>query len=192
MNRSQGFTLLEVLVAVAILAILAMVAAPSFDGVLQRARIDTSANALRSALSEARSEAAFKRIPVTICVRNANADACNARSNEWQGGWIVFLDHDADGAIDVSQNGPSGCQNPNDDCIVAVGSPLPASMTLTGNTNTFTFTNIGTAANANPLNVRQTSRGCGVGGQRTIVAAATGRVSVMHGDCPAEEEASNG
>ena len=87
---SEGITLIEVIVVVAIAAILSMVAAPSFVSMTQRFRIITAASGFVGDLRFARSEAVRQGLPVTICASTDSA-TCSA-SAAWQSGWIVFAD----------------------------------------------------------------------------------------------------
>lgn len=87
MNRThnKGFTLIEMMVTVAIMAIVATIAAPSFVDMIRNNRVTTAANDVLSAMQLARSEAIRQRRPITVC---AGADACTD-STDWAGGWIV-------------------------------------------------------------------------------------------------------
>jgi type IV fimbrial biogenesis protein FimT len=84
-TNNKGFTLIEMMVAVAIMAIVATIAAPSFVNMIRNHRLTTAANDVLSAMQLARSEAIRQRRPITVC---AGADACTD-SADWSGGWIV-------------------------------------------------------------------------------------------------------
>lgn len=81
MNRAhnKGFTLIEMMVTVAIMAIVATIAAPSFVDMIRNNRVTTAANDVLSAMQLARSEAIRQRRPITVC---AGADACTD-STDW-------------------------------------------------------------------------------------------------------------
>ena len=67
-NRSaKGFTLIELMVALAVLAILATIGIPSFQRLVAEYRVSSQANATQSALQFARSEALKRRGDVVIC-----------------------------------------------------------------------------------------------------------------------------
>ncbi len=98
MNRhmSNGFTLLELLVTIFVVAILISVGVPSFVRTIQTSRMAGSTNDLVTSMHRARSEAVKRRAPVTLCASNnplAAAPTCNAGGN--MVGWVVFVD-DAD------------------------------------------------------------------------------------------------
>ena len=57
MNKSRGFTLMELLVTLVIVSILASMAVPSFSGLIQNNRMSTQFNELLAILGLARSEA---------------------------------------------------------------------------------------------------------------------------------------
>lgn len=92
----EGFSLIELLVTLAVLAILLNVAAPSFQDVL--ARLDQSAryNRLASDLHLARGEAIKRAGTVRICPRDTD-DGCGT---DWVDGWLVYVERGGD-ASDV-------------------------------------------------------------------------------------------
>lgn len=99
----SGFTLVEVMVAIAIVAIFAALAAPSFAELIARTRTKSVASELHAALSRTRSEALMRNTQITIV----------AKSGSWQSGWVVS-DPSGGGNIDdrgatagVSVSGPA-------------------------------------------------------------------------------------
>lgn len=91
----SGFTLLELLVTVAILVILAGVAVPSFQDTMIRNNIESQIGDLQRSLSYARSEAVSRGARVSIC-RSSSATTCGAGSS-WSDGWLVFVDNNTAG-----------------------------------------------------------------------------------------------
>lgn len=87
MKKSAGFTLIEILVAVAVLAVLLGLAAPSFVDMVHRNRAATSANDVMAALQIARSEAVRQRRPMVLCRRGTEA-VCD-HGSDWSVGWVV-------------------------------------------------------------------------------------------------------
>lgn len=87
-----GFGLVELLTAVAVVAVLAGLAAPSTFELVTRERVVVAANDLVHALSAARAEAVRHGQPFTLC-RISGVDAleasCEARGNDWSRGWIL-------------------------------------------------------------------------------------------------------
>ena len=95
--RASGLTLVELMITLAIASILITSAAPSFTASIQNTRMSTQINELHASLSLARSEAIKRNRNVTVC-RSSNAASC---TGAWQNGWIVFVDNDFDGSVDV-------------------------------------------------------------------------------------------
>src|SRR6185369_496626 len=85
-----GFTMIELMVTIAIMAILAAIAAPSFNEAILSNKLAGYANNFVASAQLARSEAVKRNKPVRIC-RSANGTSC-ATSGTWRQGWIVFSD----------------------------------------------------------------------------------------------------
>ncbi|MBV7561368.1 GspH/FimT family pseudopilin [Pseudomonas sp. sia0905] len=68
----HGFTLVELMVALALVGILATLAAPAFQGSMERSRADSDINELRTALSFARLEAINKSRSITVAATDAD------------------------------------------------------------------------------------------------------------------------
>ena len=86
----MGVTLMECLVALAIMAILSVLAVPSFRDLLARRTVLVTAEALVDDLRFARTEALKRGGQVSVC-SSANGLACS-QSAVWVEGWIVFVD----------------------------------------------------------------------------------------------------
>ncbi len=96
----RGFTLTELCVVLAVMAIVATFAMPSFFAWQLRDQIDARARALFSTLSLARAEAIRRGARVTFCridsARHclASGKACDNGVTDWSCGWGVFVDQD--------------------------------------------------------------------------------------------------
>ncbi|OGB76547.1 MAG: hypothetical protein A2496_20630 [Burkholderiales bacterium RIFOXYC12_FULL_60_6] len=89
------------MVVVSIGAILATIAVPSLRDTLNDFRQKSAHSLLVSDLTQARGEAIKRNVRLLVCVRNAAGDAC-VSGTDWQAGWLVCLDADADGACDTA------------------------------------------------------------------------------------------
>jgi len=90
MKTHSGFTLVELMITLAIAAILLTVGIPSFQNVLQNNRLATQANSLVGALNLARSEAIKRGADISI----------TAASGGFQNGWCVHLGDGCGSATD--------------------------------------------------------------------------------------------
>lgn len=95
-----GFTLLDLLMVVAIATIVMLIGVPSLQTITQNARIVTTSNEVLRALHLARSEAVKRATFVTIC-RSMDQQQCSTDNNrEWEHGWIIFVDPERSGKVD--------------------------------------------------------------------------------------------
>lgn len=74
--KQPGFTLVELMVAIAIMAIVIAFAVPSFEQIRNGNRLSSGANDLLTALQLARTEAIRRNRAVTFCPTNAAQAAC--------------------------------------------------------------------------------------------------------------------
>jgi type IV fimbrial biogenesis protein FimT len=88
MKRQTGFTLSELMVVMAIVAIMLTIAIPSYKYMTNSWRMSSEANALLGDLMYAREEAIKEGQGVTVCV-SSNGTSCTG-GNAWQNGWLVF------------------------------------------------------------------------------------------------------
>lgn len=92
--KTKGFTLLEVMLTLSILAIAMAIAFPSFSSMLTTQKIKSKRDELMSAFQYARTEAVAQNRPVSICASTNPWDSsptCSS-STDWATGWIVFYD----------------------------------------------------------------------------------------------------
>jgi len=98
---SRGFTLIEALVVVAMMAILAGLAAPSMIEFVNARQAETIARKIHADALFARSEAIKRDAPVLLCAGTTGACAAAPASTDWSAGWRVCYDRDGDGACDA-------------------------------------------------------------------------------------------
>jgi len=102
MPRNSGFTLIELIVVMALAAILLTVGVPVFRDFIRGQRIITQTNELIGALNLARSEAIKRGVRVVIC-RTAGADCATDATGIWEKGWMIYADNNRNGARDASE-----------------------------------------------------------------------------------------
>ncbi|WP_114240121.1 GspH/FimT family pseudopilin [Dyella sp. C9] len=105
--RLRGFTLVELVITIVVLAVLAAAAMPSFMGLIRRNEVTSQANNLLADLQYARSEALTRRAFVSLCPRAPDAGAADescgdADSDNFDGGWLVYAASSAHAAYDSS------------------------------------------------------------------------------------------
>jgi type IV fimbrial biogenesis protein FimT len=170
MRRAGGFTLVELMVTLAIAVILMTVAVPGYQSFILNARRTLVANDLVLALAYAKSEAVKRGVRVTVCSRQD--DATCAGSTTWDSGWLVFVDNNGDGVVDT------------DDIVLQVYPPLPNGSTLRAGRARVTFQSTGFSPGFNDTLHLCDPRG--VGEDRNIVLSLQGRVKTESGtgSCP--------
>jgi type IV fimbrial biogenesis protein FimT len=94
MARQNGITLLELLVTMAIVAVLLATAVPSFRSYVQNQELRGAAGALASDLYYARNAAVDRGARVTVCPGDARSGCRDLPA--WEDGWIVFGDDNGD------------------------------------------------------------------------------------------------
>jgi type IV fimbrial biogenesis protein FimT len=107
--HARGFTLIELMVVVAIVAILASLAVPSFMGLLANSTVAKGVNAFMADMRYGRGEAMRRGKNVTVC-RSANPLAavpvCSAGDGlavgGWMEGWVIFEDLNGNGQFNAA------------------------------------------------------------------------------------------
>jgi type IV fimbrial biogenesis protein FimT len=125
MMKQCGATLLELIVVLAVAAILLTIAVPGFSSLFHASRLTSATNALVASLHVARSEAIKRSQRVVVCPSPAG-DAC-AGSSGWHQGWMVF--HDAN----------NNAQRDAGEPVVLAHPPLPSGMRVTSKGSTASY-----------------------------------------------------
>jgi len=119
--KQTGVTLLELMVVLAVSAILLMIGIPSFAAFTSSSRLASATNELVSSLHLARSEA-IKRNSRTVICTSATGTSCVA-SGGWHQGWLVFHDVNNNAVRDAGEG------------VILTRSAMPDGLRLTGNSH---------------------------------------------------------
>lgn len=98
MKNQRGFTLVELVVTISVVAILAVVAFPSMRTFILNNRATVQANAFIASVNLARSEALKRQRPALVV-----AIAGGSAGNEFVKGWKVFADSNRNGTEDAGE-----------------------------------------------------------------------------------------
>ncbi|MGH8584797.1 MAG: GspH/FimT family pseudopilin [Gammaproteobacteria bacterium] len=187
MNKlnASGFTLIELMVGVAVLAIALGAGAPSMSEFIQNSRLAVQTNDLIASLHLARTEAIKRNARVTVC-RSASGTTCNTTAGTgWEIGWIVFADAANFGIADAGEV-------VLDSRGVAANNVAIAPRAADTIDNFVSYTSRGVLRDSAGVAQSGVFRVCderGIGHARGLVLSATGRVEftrdpVALGACP--------
>lgn len=170
-DPAGGFTLLELIVTLAVAALLLGVGIPGFQSVTKNSRLIANANEFVTAINMARSAAVRYQRNATVCLTSdfdAAVPACDAGTN-WSNGWVVWVDKDRDGTADADE-------------VISVHEPLSGTSTLfSTTTNRFTYDARGFAVVAGD-DLSLCDDRVGETG-RVVSVNAAGRTNVSDGVC---------
>lgn len=170
MKKNSGFTLMELVVTVAMISIVFAIAIPSMTTFTQNDRLTTNINTLIGHLAYARSEAVKLSQQVSICV---SSDSTSCTGVNWQDGWIVYIDADGDNSF--TENVGTG------EIILRAQQALDGANTLTtaiGTQVTYDYRGFVTAASVGSFLLCDARSG---DFGKTIRISSTGRVRVEDG-----------
>jgi type IV fimbrial biogenesis protein FimT len=166
-RRSNGFTLLELMVAIAVVGVLAAVAFPNFQSVIRSNRVATAHNELIGLVNLARSDAIRNNQGAAVC-GSSTGTGCDG---QWGSGMLAFSDSNGDGAFSAGEP-------------VLRYSGVKRAMTVTGPSAMIAFDSRGRRrAGANQI-VTMRPVQCGSQQlQRTLTINASGQVTSVKGAC---------
>lgn len=137
----NGFSLIELMITVAVIAVVVALGAPSFTGTIQNNQLSSQVNAINGALSYVRTEAVKLNGDVSIC-SSSDQSNCN-NTGLWEDGWVIFIDDDGNGTRAAGET------------ILRVGEPLQGNNTLRldgfSSANAITFDNQGRITSSGTL-----------------------------------------
>ena len=178
--KQSGTTLTELMVVLAISAILLGIGIPAFASLAYSTRLSSVTNTLIVSLHLARSEA-IKRHARTVICTSTDGLACSATGG-WHQGWLIFHDANNNAALDPGE------------AVIHARQALPDSIRLTGNSSvskyvsyapsggTKSVTGAFQAGTLTVCNIADSS-----GAARRVVISSTGRPRVARvtlASCP--------
>lgn len=101
MKRSHGFTLIELMVTLSIIAIVAAVGFPQIRELMANNKFTTKSNDLLATFQFARSEAL--RRTTTVRIEACKPDCGTTGTADWTNGWRVWVDEDGDDVLDAGE-----------------------------------------------------------------------------------------
>lgn len=164
-NYRRGYTLLDVLITVALVAILAGMAVPAFGDLIRDTRRTTLINRFVHSIHLAKNEAIKRGHSVALC-KIDRQQRCAGKGISWHDGWMVFVNLDRDQPVRRDAGEP----------ILLLNNPDPA-VQIIGNRNAFTFRPF-TRRSTNGTLVFCDTRGAEAA--RAVIISYTGRPRVSN------------
>ena len=130
-KHEQGFTLLELMTALAVAAVLIAVGVPQLRDLTIQQRITGAAQDLHVDHALARSEAVTRATNVTVC---PSSDMATCTADGWGNGRLIFIDTNANGVIDGGE------------LVVRQSLPIATGLTATPPAGLVTFNSRGQTA----------------------------------------------
>lgn len=158
---TAGFTLYELMVTVAVAAIIFSFGVPSFQSFMQNSRSVTYTNDLITALNLGRSEATRRGAPINLCA-SADGATCSG-STDWSTGWVA--------------------RTPAGEVLRAWPARSGGTAVLTANVSTIQFQARGSLGAGAAPNLALQLPHCTGTGRRNVTVNVAGRIAVNRVAC---------
>lgn len=167
-RHNTGFTIIELMVVIAIIALILSWGVPQFSSMLQNSRLSSQANELQGLLQLARSEASSRRIKVNVC---GSSDQSTCNTDDWERGVIAFRNADENGSATPAE-------------LIRVIPPVAQNgITIRGHNGALEYEIDGTLAGAPTLRICDSR---GVDSSRQIFLNTAGQSRVHKGNYDAD------
>jgi type IV fimbrial biogenesis protein FimT len=121
--NQAGLTLLELLIAIAIVAIMLTTVAPAIQSILIKSRVTSDLNSLSAVAQRARFTAVDEQSNVVMCPTQNYASCVSS----WKNATMIFVDDNGNGSRDTSET------------LITTSDPLNSANTIYGISGTITF-----------------------------------------------------
>lgn len=164
-KTSNGFTLVEVMIAISVMAILIFGGVPSFIQFIRDTAVSSQSNNLVSAINYARSEAIRRGDEIHL-----TAITDDKQKTAWINGWVIWIDNNGDGKKDTTE-------------VLRMFDAPDGDLTLDKNVSDIVFNAIGGTKDGDAYVFTFKPLGCANQEQREIRIRSTGRPSIIKVDC---------
>jgi len=159
---SHGFTLVELIILLAIVSILFRFGIPAFQDIKMNSHMTSQINTMVTSFNLARSEAVKRHHTVVLC---PNDEGSCARQPHWHNGWLMFVDKDLNREIDDGE-----------EIIFVEAAKQDLEITSSRYRRRVVFRNLGSSAGSNASFIFCDQRGAEKA--RAIILSNTGRARV--------------
>ena len=168
---SSGFTLIELMVTLAVVAIVATIAVPAMSDMVTRSRTTAAFNELQGLVGYARSESAKSPGESVLLCSSSNGTGCTGQT-DWNAGWLIARDVNGNGSVDAG------------DTVLKVMGAMSGGISLkvkTGASSNFNTTSVSLIRNGAPAGGNQiTFKLCdpfGASEARGVILSVSGQAS---------------
>lgn len=130
LTSPRGFTMIELLISLLVIAVLLVMVAPSMNVLVKRNSLVALHGSLRSSLSMARTQAVETGSAVSVCPMGRNG-GCAFPSGDWSRGWIVFEDPERTGRC--ANPGNAGLCHGTRNRVLRIRPPLDSGYVIRSN-----------------------------------------------------------